>query len=467
MLRSSIREFLASEHLHFLGIPTTRALSCVVSSDTVARDLKYDGNVKQEPCAVVLRVAPSFVRFGSFQLGLKDAYNPSRGGDPAKFDSGLVTELADYVIRHFYPHLNGLPSETAYSQFLCEVINKTLDLFVGWQGVGFIHGVLNTDNMSVLGLTIDFGPFGFMEYFDEWQVINTSDEWGRYAYCEQPKAAKWNLQKLLECFEGLVPAAVLKEPKALLEKFDSSFKAKWHSLLNRKLGVICLQDSDNFLNAQFIELMNFSKVDWTAFFLAFEKHDCEAQAPAAFVESLFQLMPSFEEWKKLNFPKFPVTALEPLLANANSQMFFKMQMGHFPEDFLNNQYEKGLLLAEYKEKSEQAWRAEVAARWTRWLEYYRTQASPRDLAEFQKQHAASGPAEYGLARRAAMARLNPSFVLRNQLIQEAIRQAEAKDFSGVDRLLDWACRPFDRAVEEPLSRPQPSCNEAICLSCSS
>jgi len=467
VLRSSVREFLASEHLHFLGIPTTRALSCVVSSDTVARDIKYDGNVKQEPCAVVLRVAPSFIRFGSFQLRLKDAYNPTRGGDPSKFDLRLTTELADYVVRQFYPHLNGLPSETAYSRFLCEVIEKTLELFLGWQSVGFIHGVLNTDNMSVLGLTIDYGPFGFMEHFDEWQVINTSDEWGRYAYCEQPKIAKWNLQKLLECFEGVLPAASLQEPKALLDKFDASFASRWHALLNRKLGLAHLQDCDRFLNSQFIEQMSFSKVDWTAFFLAFEKLDLDPQAVPAFVDSLFQLMPTFEEWKNLNFPKFPVTALEPLLANANSQMFFKMQMGHFPEAFLTNQYEKGLLLAEYKDKTEQAWREEVASRWTRWLDYYLSQASRRDFEEFEKKLGSSDRSEYLKARRAAMARLNPSFVLRNQLIQDAIRLAEGKDYSGVDQLLELACRPFDRSIEERLTRPQSSCSEAICLSCSS
>nr|GMD61807.1 UPF0061 protein azo1574 [Ipomoea batatas] len=170
VLRSSIREFLCSEAMHSLGIPTTRALCLVTTGKYVTRDMFYDGNPKDEPGAIVCRVAQSFLRFGSYQL------HASRG----KKDLDIVRTLADYTIRYHYPHL--------------ENMKRTASMIAGWQGVGFTHGVMNTDNMSVLGLTIDYGPFGFLDAFDPSYTPNTTDLPGRrYCFANQPDIGLWNV----------------------------------------------------------------------------------------------------------------------------------------------------------------------------------------------------------------------------------------------------------------------------------
>ena len=172
VFRSSIREYLAGEAMHALGVPTTRAL-CVVGTDLgVSREGVETG-------ALVVRMAPSHVRFGSFEVF------PYRG----QLDE--VRTLADYVIGRFFPHLVG--NSDRYPLFLGEVVTRTARLMAEWQAVGFAHGVMNTDNMSILGLTLDYGPFGFVEEFDPGFICNHSDESGRYAFDQQPKIGYWNL----------------------------------------------------------------------------------------------------------------------------------------------------------------------------------------------------------------------------------------------------------------------------------
>jgi uncharacterized protein YdiU (UPF0061 family) len=161
VLRSSIREYVASEAMHWLGVPTTRALSLVATSDGVLRDMFYNGRAKMEPGAIVCRVARSFVRFGTFQL-------PASRGEDA-----LVGTLTEYVIKHHYPHLVGTPD--ARAAFFKEVAERTARMLAAWQALGFVHGVQNTDNYSILGDTIDYGPYGFMELYDPMFTPNTTD----------------------------------------------------------------------------------------------------------------------------------------------------------------------------------------------------------------------------------------------------------------------------------------------------
>jgi uncharacterized protein YdiU (UPF0061 family) len=174
VLRSSIREFLCSEAMHHLGVPTTRALSLVTTGEQIGRDMFYDGNPKQEAGAVVCRVAPSFTRFGSFQLF------------SARGDTAILKQLIDYTVRTDFPHL-AEPSTDVYLTWFQEVCHKTAMLMVDWMGVGFVHGVMNTDNMSILGLTIDYGPYGWLEDYDPTWTPNTTDAQGRrYSFGNQP-----------------------------------------------------------------------------------------------------------------------------------------------------------------------------------------------------------------------------------------------------------------------------------------
>ena len=195
VLRSSVREYLCSEAMHALGVPTTRALSLVGTGELVTRDMFYDGNPRQEPGAVVCRVAPSFLRFGNFQL------------PAARRDVDLLRRLADYCMQADFG-LSSQPNEALREAWFRDICERTADLLVHWMRVGFVHGVMNTDNMSVLGLTIDYGPYGWVENFDPDWTPNTTDAAGRrYAFGQQPQIALWNLVQFANALVPLFPDA--------------------------------------------------------------------------------------------------------------------------------------------------------------------------------------------------------------------------------------------------------------------
>ncbi|CAA7407994.1 unnamed protein product [Spirodela intermedia] len=257
VLRSSVREFLASEAMHGLGIPTTRALSLVTTGELVYRDMFYDGNPKQEPGAIVCRVSPSFLRFGSFQI------HASRGGE----HHGIVRLLADYAIRHHFPHLENTHESEAsgnkYAEWAMEVAERTASLVAGWQGVGFTHGVLNTDNMSLLGLTIDYGPFGFLDAFDPSYTPNTTDLPGRrYCFANQPDVCLWNVAQ----FASTLSAAKLiteEEANQAMERYGDKFMEDYKSIMTRKLG---LPQYNKELVSKLLTNLSVDKVDYTNFF---------------------------------------------------------------------------------------------------------------------------------------------------------------------------------------------------------
>ena len=242
VLRSSIREYLCSEAMHGLGIPTTRALAITGSDYPVIRETV-------ETAAVVTRLAPSFVRFGSFEYWYH------------RRDAEAVRALADFMIDTCYPELTGAPERHAL--FLREVVQRTARLMAQWQSVGFMHGVMNTDNMSILGLTLDYGPFGFMEAFDPGHICNHSDEQGRYAYNMQPRIGLWNLYAL---GQALVPLMEPDTIEAQLHTYDPAFDAAQDALLRGKLGLATAMASDHELVDELFALMAESHTDFTLLF---------------------------------------------------------------------------------------------------------------------------------------------------------------------------------------------------------
>ena len=253
VLRSSIREFICSEAMHHLGIPTTRALSIVTTGESVRRDMFYDGNPQMEPGAIVCRVAPSFTRFGSFQMFT------------ARDDINLLKQLLDFTIRTDFPHLHP-PGKAVYLQWFSEVCRKTAEMIVHWQRVGFVHGVMNTDNMSVLGLTIDYGPYGWLENYDPDWTPNTTDAQGRrYRFGNQPKIAYWNLVQLANAIYPLIQRA---EPlEQALETFSHTFDQGWQAMMAAKLGLSAFQtDVDTALISELFQLLQNSETDMTLFF---------------------------------------------------------------------------------------------------------------------------------------------------------------------------------------------------------
>ena len=248
VLRSSVREFMCSEAMHHLGVPTTRALSLVGTGEAVIRDMFYDGNPGAEPGAVVCRVAPTFVRFGNFQILA------------AQQEAPLLGSLAAWVMREHFP---GLDSREAWFREICR---RTALLVVDWMRLGFVHGVMNTDNMSILGLTIDYGPYGWLEGYDlEWTPNTTDAEGRRYCYGNQPHIAQWNLARLAE---ALLPLGVEKDSlEASLGAFAETFNEAWQRELARKLGVAALdRPGDEALTADLFELMQAAETDFTILF---------------------------------------------------------------------------------------------------------------------------------------------------------------------------------------------------------
>jgi len=243
VLRSSIREFLCSEAMHALGIPTTRALSVAGSDQGVVRE-------SMETAAIVIRLAPSFVRFGSFEHWFY------------RNEHEHLRTLADYVIAQFYPELAGSPNP--YAALLSEVTRRTAHLVAHWQAVGFMHGVLNTDNMSILGLTLDYGPFGFMEAFDSQHICNHTDQGGRYAYANQPQVCHWNCNALGQALLSLIGS--VEETEQALSGFQEAFADKLDALLRAKLGLTTREDDDAGLVNALFAMLQHNGPDYTRFF---------------------------------------------------------------------------------------------------------------------------------------------------------------------------------------------------------
>lgn len=252
VLRSSIREYLCSEAMHHLGVPTTRALSLSLSGDQVLRDVMYNGNSDYEKGAIVSRVAESFLRFGNFEIFA------------ARNDIKNLKILVDYTINTHFPEL-GEPNKESYLKFFQEVTNRTLEMIVHWQRVGFVHGVMNTDNMSILGLTIDYGPYGWLEGFDfGWTPNTTDNQHKRYRYGNQPNIGLWNLYQLANALYPLIEEA---EPlEAILETYKTGFEEKSQNMMRSKLGLEALQETDINLIQSLEDNLQASETDMTIFF---------------------------------------------------------------------------------------------------------------------------------------------------------------------------------------------------------
>jgi uncharacterized protein YdiU (UPF0061 family) len=252
--------------MHYLGVPTTRALSLVGTGEAVIRDMFYNGNPRAEPGAIVSRVAPTFVRFGNFEILA------------AHKEQENLRALADYVIRMHFPEL-GAPSRETYGRWFEEICRRTATLIVEWMRVGFVHGVMNTDNMSILGLTIDYGPYGWLEGYDlQWTPNTTDAEGRRYCYGNQPGIAQWNLVRLANALYPLI------EDKAPLEQglaiFADTFENTSARMLADKLGLQSVdREGDDALLAELFQLLQAVETDMTIFFRKLADVPLDAHAP--------------------------------------------------------------------------------------------------------------------------------------------------------------------------------------------
>lgn len=399
VLRSSVREFLCSEAMHALGVPTTRALSLVATGETVVRDMFYDGNPRPETGAIVCRVAPSFVRFGNFEI--LTAHN----------ELDTLRRLADYVIREHFPEL-GAPSPSTYARWFEEICRRTGTLVAHWMRVGFVHGVMNTDNMSILGLTIDYGPYGWLEGFDFQWTPNTTDAQGRrYCFGNQPEIAHWNLIRLASALAPLIEDHAALE--CGLSVFSETFQNAWRDMLADKLGLVSLgQDGDDTLLSGLFDLLQQVETDMTLFFRGLMAIPVDAQG-----DNQADAMDD-------------ATLAAPLHRAFYTELVAPAQM------------------------------AKLAGWLRRYIARARLDAEATSLPEF---------ADVRLER---MRCANPKYVLRNYLAQQAIEALEQDDASVITRLMEVLKHPYDEQPgHDDLAdrRPEWARNKPGCsaLSCSS
>jgi len=356
VLRSSIREYLACEALHALGIPTTRAL-CIVGTDLEV----YRESV--EPGAVIVRMAPSHVRFGSFEVFAHRGQTES------------VKTLADYVIDQHYPEL--LDADDRYASFLREVVARTARLMAKWQAVGFAHGVMNTDNMSILGLTLDYGPYGFLEDFDPGFICNHSDETGRYAFDQQPRIGYWNLAALATSLLSLMSA---DEARAALNTYADAFNQHMHELMTAKLGLTMREEGDQLLWTSLLDVLAESRVDYTIFFRKLGTFATSPGASNQTVRNVFADPTAFDRWasryaERLRSEnsldaqrKSRMDQVNPKYILRNYLAQIAIERAQHQKDFSEVDRLRGVLRLPFDEQPETEHYAETAPEWGRHLQ---------------------------------------------------------------------------------------------------
>ncbi|MFB1001505.1 MAG: YdiU family protein [Pseudomonadales bacterium] len=360
VLRSSIREYLCGEAMTALGIASTRSLCITTGEQTVWRE-------KEESAAMLVRVARSHIRFGSFEF-FHYTEQPE-----------LVKKLADFCIEQYFPQAAERTGSGRYAVFLSQVVEKTARMIAQWQSVGFAHGVMNTDNMSILGETFDYGPFGFLDDYNEGFVCNHSDNSGRYAFNAQPGVALWNLNALAQALSSLIDETQIK---AALAHYRPSLIGHYSSLMRSKLGLQNADDNDQQLVSELLELMQASAADFTNTFRQLGTVSINDQQHP--LRDTFVDRDSFDAW-----------------------------------------------LVKYQQ---------------------RLKSEGIDEAE----------------RQQAMAKVNPKYVLRNYLAQQAIDKAEVGDYKELEQLAEILSKPFDEQPEfEDYAKMPPDWGKRISVSCSS
>ena len=254
VVRSSIREYLMSEAMHGLGIPTTRALAIIGSDHSVYRE-------EWEKGAIVLRLSPSWVRFGTFEyFAHKKRYD-------------ALEALVEYAITESYPHLAGEAGR--YLRFFEEVVQNTAKLMAQWQAAGFQHGVMNTDNMSIAGLTIDYGPYAFLDHYDHQNICNHTDAYGRYSFGNQPNIGEWNLRALMAALSSMIP---VEEMEKAVSRYGGYYTHAYLYEMGRKLGFESISSEDADLIRHLLGMLQTLQVDYTLFFRTLSRYDGDRKA---------------------------------------------------------------------------------------------------------------------------------------------------------------------------------------------
>lgn len=445
VLRSSIREFLASEAMHALGVPTTRAGTVVTSDTRVERDIFYTGDTIQERASVVLRIAPSFLRFGSFEIFKATDPQTGRTGPSHGLANELLPTMVNFVVDMYYPHIAAqypAGSPDALQQraraFFGELVDRTAELVAGWQSVGWCHGVLNTDNMSIVGVTIDYGPYGFLDRYDPNFICNGSDKEGRYTYAAQPSICKWNLGRLAESLLPVLPAAL---SAAEVSRYDAVFKRAYMAKMRKKLGMVKELPEDEALVEALFETMEATGADFTNTFRRLAAVPLPESAAAAGVEGpwvgvfmgeVLRGCAGTAEMARASMPRVRPEQLQMLqeLATSNPRMLEQIGLS---VEFVQQEVSRAERFVRLQRTGAEAKAAADRASWQEWAARYRA----RLAKELEGPSALSEE-----ARQTMMSTANPKYILRNYIADNAIAAAEQGDYSEVQRVLQRLEDPY-------------------------
>ena len=496
VLRSSIREYLMSEYMANVNIPTSRAFMLITStSDTVRRDVFYNGNVKPEPVAIVLRGAPNWIRFGSFELHIASngRFGPMRH-ESRENQRNLIKSLLDYVIEHHYvdiwqKHKDELTDSNMYKEWFIKVVNKSVKLVAKWQCIGFVHGVLNTDNLHILGIGIDYGPYGMMEYYQEDYVPNYSDDTGRYAYNKQVEIFKWNLAILAQSLHKVDLLSIRISKDYLDEYFDELYAEYYVKEMKQKFGLIYEMDKDKLglLIHVFFNALKVSVCDMTNSFRALNmisinginqcyengNGDCDKYEDEiimaqnrkieddVLIEYLVNQCVTPSHYKSLQKRKHMIRA-------HNNQ--FKLEDNDMVNNIANmDEMEKKKYDKQVLTQFVTLYRGYVDSEWNHYRKIIQKNNDDIESSSIGKRMKKLNDERVKL-----MNNINPKYILRNHLLQKAIEMAEKEDYSEIEKIKSMIMSPFvdneiyndlyDKPVAEQLCDTFGNCD---LLSCSS
>ncbi|XP_005102618.1 protein adenylyltransferase SelO, mitochondrial [Aplysia californica] len=447
VLRSTIREFLCSEAIYHLGIPTTRAGSCITSDSTVVRDIFYNGNPKDERCTLVLRIAPTFLRFGSFEIFKPMDSETGRQG-PSVGRKDILTTMLDYTVKNFYPEIWASHSSNKpvmYVEFYKEVVRRTARLVADWQCVGWCHGVLNTDNMSIVGVTIDYGPYGFMDRYDPDFICNGSDDGGRYSYQKQPEMCRWNCVKLAEAIKDAVP---LSETKPHIDLFDEEFGAQYKKKMRSKLGLQKEISEDGNLVKGFLDTLQETGADFTNCFRCLSNlplPSCPTfnEERSKVLDYLISQSSSLDELKLANKPRMDKRQLSMFMMLAQTNPDLLSALGRSAQ-LLSSEMERMGRLQELQDTTAAEVEENNRSKWNEWLDKYSERLKKEEEGVEDRE-------TLGKDRVNVMNSTNPRFILRNYIAQNAIAEAEKGNYSEVQRVLKLLQSPYSQEVDFELS----------------
>ena len=321
-----------------LDVPTTRALSISLSGNKVLRDIMYNGNAAYEKGAIVARLAPNFIRFGNFEILT------------ARKNTPTLKALADYTIKHFYPEITS-KGKQKYLDFLSEVRNKTIDMIVHWQRVGFVHGVMNTDNMSILGLTIDYGPYGWLEGYDfGWTPNTTDNQHKRYRYGNQSQIGLWNLFQLANSLYPIIEEVL--PIQAVLDEYSDIYNEKYRKMMQSKIGLFTDDENDKELIGRLEETLQLTETDMVMFFRNLAKITKKDKFDSAFkkIEDAFYIIDDvnnkiknyWKDWflrylKRLQLETFSDTERKEKMNAVNPKYVLRNYMSQLAIDAANKE----------------------------------------------------------------------------------------------------------------------------------